>query len=106
MQAADPANAYLTRTLATDLQGEVFFRWLLEEPGSASLALETLALFRSLSEVTPGSDEALRARFQWAYVAAVLNDDLELWREAEATGETLQSRGEMRRENAAMLRQA
>jgi hypothetical protein len=97
MRAAEPDNLYLTRRLAEDLQDEVFFRWVTEDAaGSRETALEALALFRSVDEANPGSDEAMRSHFRWAYAAAALHDsDPALWREALEVGTRLETRGEM-----------
>ena len=106
MYADEPGNTYLTRRLAQDMQAEVIFRWVLEDwDGSAELARETLALFRSLAEANPQSDEALQSRFLWAYGAAELNeDDIELWREAVESGDQLVGRGQMKEEHEVFLR--
>lgn len=108
MHADEPGNRYLTRRLARDMQAEVIFRWVLEDgPGSAAMARETLALFRSLALSNPDSAEALSSRFLWAYGAAELTgDDLELWREAVASGEELATRRELKPEHAVFLRAA
>lgn len=106
MYADEPGNTYLTRRLAQDMQAEVIFRWVLADgPGSAALARETLALFRSLAEANPQSAEAPQSRFLWAYGAAELNeDDIELWREAVESGEQLVGRGQMKDEHETFLR--
>ena len=98
MHAAEPDNLYLTRRLAQDLENEAFFRWVTEDAaGTRETALEALALFRAVDETNPGSDEAMRNHFRWAYIAAVLHDgDQALWDEALALGERLESRRELR----------
>jgi tetratricopeptide (TPR) repeat protein len=108
MHADEPGNTYLTRRLAQDMQAEVIFRWVLEDGlGSAALARETLALFRSLAESNPTSADALRSRFLWAYGAAELSgDDIELWREAVESGQELEGRRQMKSEHAVFLRAA
>ncbi|WP_162806590.1 hypothetical protein [Sphingosinicella terrae] len=95
MQAAEPDNLYLARRLAQDLENEVFFRWVTEDgPGARESALEVLALFRQVDEANPGSDEAMRSHFRWAYVAAALHeDDAALWAEARTVGERLRTHG-------------
>ncbi|PSJ39524.1 hypothetical protein C7I55_13030 [Sphingomonas deserti] len=105
MQAEEPTNSYLTRRLAEDLQGETFFRWVLQdEAGSRETARETLALFRSLAEANPGSDEAMRSHFLWAYGAAELHgDDIALWREALVVGDQLVARRAMKAEHRPYL---
>jgi hypothetical protein len=105
MHTAEPRNTYLTRRLAQDLQNETLFRWLLEEGGSADLARETLALFRSVAEASPGNVEAMRSHFLWAFGAAELNrNDMDLWREALAVGEQLERRRQMRPEHEIFMR--
>jgi tetratricopeptide (TPR) repeat protein len=106
MHADEPGNTYLTRRLAQDLQAEVIFRWVLDDgPGSAAVARETLALFRTLALANPNSAEALQSRFLWAYGAAELSgNDVELWREAVEAGEQLVGRRQMKDEHAVFLR--
>ena len=108
MHAVEPSNSYLTRRLAQDMQAEVIFRWVLEDgPGSAAMARETLALFRSLALSNPNSVEALGSRFLWAYGAAELTgDDIELWREAVEAGGELAGRRRLKPEHVPFLRAA
>jgi tetratricopeptide (TPR) repeat protein len=108
MQAADPTNNYLSRRLAQDLQHDVFFRWVLnDEAGSRQSSREALDLFRAVAEANPGSEDAMRSHFLWAYGAAELQrDDILLWREAVLVGERLESRRAMKAEHRDFLRLA